>query len=104
VHWDNLLFSPIGVFIQWPLLGFVPAILFTALYHASKRRLAAWAAALWLAYSLYEYAVHRRLLCSGECDIRVDLLLIVPLLWAVSLSAALPALAALLRRRRAPGS
>ena len=34
----------------------------------------------WVAYGVYEYLMYRRVLCSGECNIRVDLLLIYPLL------------------------
>jgi hypothetical protein len=41
------------------------------------------AAIAWLAYAPYEWLMHARVLCSGECNIRVDLLLIWPLLlWA----------------------
>ncbi|MEY4590464.1 MAG: hypothetical protein RL497_2540 [Pseudomonadota bacterium] len=35
---------------------------------------------LWLAYAVYEYLMYTRVLCSGECNIRVDLLLIYPVL------------------------
>jgi hypothetical protein len=38
------------------------------------------AGALWLLYALYELGMKRRWLCSGECNIRVDLLLIYPAL------------------------
>lgn len=34
----------------------------------------------WLAYAVYEWLIATRVLCSGDCAIRVDLLLIVPLL------------------------
>ena len=36
--------------------------------------------ALWLSYSVYEYLMYKRVLCSGDCNIRVDLLLFYPLL------------------------
>jgi len=49
------------------------------------------AAIAWLSYAAYEPAMARRILCSGECDIRVDLLLIYPLLIAVSLAAVVAA-------------
>ena len=42
-------------------------------------------AALWLAYAGYEYLMFRRVLCSGECNIRVDLLALYPLLAAATL-------------------
>lgn len=42
------------------------------------------AAALWLAYGLYESLMYARILCTGECNIRVDLLLIYPILLLVA--------------------
>lgn len=35
---------------------------------------------IWLAYVIYEYGMKLRILCSGECNIRIDLLLIYPIL------------------------
>jgi hypothetical protein len=35
---------------------------------------------MWLLYAVYETGMQQRWLCSGECNIRVDLLLIYPLL------------------------
>ena len=35
---------------------------------------------IWLSYSVYEFLMYKRVLCSGECNIRVDLLLIYPIL------------------------
>jgi len=40
---------------------------------------------LWILYSIYEYLMYIRVLCTGECNIRVDLLLIYPLLIVLSL-------------------
>lgn len=47
---------------------------------------------LWLLYAVYEYFMYKRVLCSGECNIRVDLLLIYPALlggtlWLAAMSA-----------------
>jgi hypothetical protein len=93
----------LGVFIAWPWLALIPAALFLALYSASRRRLVAGAAIAWLLYALYEYAMRRRWLCTGECNIRVDLLLLYPILLAVSLIAAIAAVRAMGRdRRKAP--
>jgi len=52
-----------------------------------RRVLVCVAAIAWLVYAVYETAMARRILCSGECNIRVDLLLIYPLLLALSLAA-----------------
>lgn len=86
----------LSVFVAAPWLALGPALLFGALYGWTRRRLTLVAAVAWLAYFLYEEAVRRRLLCSGECNIRVDLLLLYPGLLAVSMAAAVSAL----RRRR----
>ncbi len=87
-----------ALFIEWPWLALVPAAAFWALHRASRRRPAAVAAGLWLLYALYEQGMRSRLLCSGECNIRVDLLLIYPLLLAVSILGLVAALRALRRR------
>ena len=63
-----------------PWLALVPAALCLAVYLYSRRRLALLSAGLWLFYCAYEYGMTLRVLCSGECNIRVDLLLIYPLL------------------------
>ena len=46
------------------------------------------AAIAWLLYGAYEYALRLEALCPGECNIRVDLLLIYPLLAMLTLVAA----------------
>jgi hypothetical protein len=53
---------------------------------------------LWLFYALYEVGMKQRWLCTGECTIRVDLLLIYPVL-VIGLAAALVSLL----RARTPG-
>ena len=92
-----LVFQPLSVFISQPLLALLPAAAFAVLYHASRRRLVAAAAVLWILYTPYEYAMHRRWLCTGECNIRVDLLLLYPVLWIVSLTALIVGIRALRR-------
>lgn len=50
-----------------------------------RRRLPLFVAgALWLLYAFYEYLVDTGVLCDNKCDIRVDLLLIGPILYVVS--------------------
>ena len=81
----------LGVFVAYPWLALLPAAVFgIAAYR--RRRTVVWAAAVgWLVYAAYETAMARRILCSGECNIRVDLLLIYPLLLALSLAAVVAA-------------
>jgi hypothetical protein len=76
-----------GVFIADPILVLVPTIVFLGLFAVSRRFSALLAGLLWLAYLAYEYAMKLRILCSGECNIRVDLLLIYPVLLVVSIMA-----------------
>jgi hypothetical protein len=52
------------------------------------------AAAAWFAYPPYEFWIQSR--CTGECNIRVDLLLIAPVLLIVSVLAVI----SLVRSRR----
>ena len=86
--------SLIGIFVAWPWLALVPGAAFLGLYTLSRRKIAAAAALLWFLYALYEYSMKRRLLCSGECNIRVDLLLLYPVLIVASITAAIAALRA----------
>jgi hypothetical protein len=67
------------------MYAFALAAVATALYFAA----AAWqqprpaeilALILWAAYSVYEYLVANGTLCDANCNIRVDLLLFIPVL------------------------
>lgn len=82
-----------AVFIEWPLLALLPAAAFFAAARVRKSRAVLAAAVAWTVYALYELAMHARLLCSGECNIRVDLLLIYPALAILSVVAVVAVLA-----------
>lgn len=86
----------LGIFIAWPLLALVPAVLFAFLFTRSRQAASFITALAWLGYVPYEYAMKLRLLCTGECNIRVDLLLIYPVLGILSALA----LFAYFRRKR----
>lgn len=43
------------------------------------------AAIVWLLYAVYEYFIANGTLCDANCNIRVDLILIWPLVWIASL-------------------
>ena len=73
----------IAILIEYPFLALVPAALFVK----SKNRFVLVAPVLWLAYVPYEYGMKLRILCTGECDIRIDLLVLYPVLILVSLIA-----------------
>ena len=74
----------LGVMIQWPALAIALATLFAILFYACRRWITLIAALAWLAYFPYEQAMKMRVLCSGECNIRVDLLLLYPILLLIS--------------------
>ena len=75
-----------AVLIEHPLLALAPVVLFAVLFALSNSRLALTAGLLWLAYFAYEYAMKLRILCSGECNIRIDLLVLYPALILISLA------------------
>jgi hypothetical protein len=77
--------SAMSILVDHPWLTVVPTILFLLLFRTSNKRTVLVVALLWLAYLPYEYAMKLRILCSGECNIRVDLLLIYPALILISL-------------------
>ena len=75
------------LFTHWPALAFLVSCAFAALAWRSRLRIALVAATMWMFYGVYELLMQYRVLCSGECNIRVDLLLIYPVLGAMSLAA-----------------
>jgi hypothetical protein len=79
--------SFLGIFIAFPWLALLPAFAFAVFGYRSHRVLPRIVAVTWLLYAAYEFAMAQRLLCSGECNIRVDLLVIYPVLLVLSLAA-----------------
>ena len=77
----------LGAFIGWPFLALAPAGIFGVLYFRCRRPIILLAMLAWLAYYPYEQAMKLRILCSGECNIRVDLLLLYPVLIVASVLA-----------------
>jgi len=75
------------IFIRAPLLAVVPLGGFLWQFVRTRSPAAGLAALGWGVYLPYEYGMKLRLLCSGECNIRVDLLLIYPVLAFLSLLA-----------------
>jgi hypothetical protein len=77
----------LGIVIYYPGIAFAVAGAFAALWLWRHARSASIATLLWLAYGVYETLMKLRVLCTGECNIRVDLLLLYPILLVVSLVA-----------------
>jgi hypothetical protein len=67
-------------FIEKPWLALLVAGTLMLCAAASRSRVALWVALAWWLYSLYEYAMYYRVLCSGECNIRIDLLVLYPVM------------------------
>lgn len=73
------------LFIPHPWLAIFPALALGMFSFLSKSRLVLFGATLpWLLYSLYECLMKARVFCSGECNIRIDLFLIYPVLLLVT--------------------
>jgi hypothetical protein len=92
-----------SVLIAYPLLAVIPALVFAGLYRLTRRPLLLVVALVWLLYGVYEYAMRERILCSGECNIRIDLLVIYPGLAVASLIGLGVAGLGLRARLRPPG-
>jgi hypothetical protein len=71
-------------FIEYPWLAAVIGTLF-AVAAWRRRRWGTLAVGLaWAVYAVYETGMRQRWLCTGECNIRIDLLLIYPVLLLIS--------------------
>ncbi len=74
-----------GVFVIFPPGSFIPGALYLRLFILLKIKTALLTVILWMAYPVYEYLICTRILCTDESNIRIDLLLIYPLLLVLSL-------------------
>ena len=83
--------------IIFPLGATIIGAVFIFVYIWTKVKFALVTGVLWIVYSIYEYLMYARILCSGECNIRVDLLLIYPVLILVSV---ITAVLVLLKKRK----
>jgi hypothetical protein len=92
--------SFLSILVEFPWIALLPAILLGVMGHRRHRTITWIAAFAWLLYAAYEMAMRLRVLCSGECDIRVDLLLIYPVLLALTVAAVVDTALAARRARR----
>ena len=95
------LFKSMAILIDQPWLALLPAALFGLFALATGRRIASAVAATWAVYCLYELAMKWRILCSGECNIRIDLLLLYPLLLLATVVGLIAVVLAAVRRAKA---
>jgi hypothetical protein len=82
-----ILFRWMGIFAGYPWLVLFPIALFLFIGLGAKARFATAIAFVWMFYGLYEWMMYARILCRGDCDIRMDLIFIYPILLLVSLTA-----------------
>jgi hypothetical protein len=78
---------PLAVFIEYAWLAAVIGAFFAVAGWRRHRRRAMAVGFAWALYAVYETGMHQRWLCTGECNIRVDLLLILPVLLLMSAGA-----------------
>lgn len=76
----------IYLLLIFPAASFPVGLAFAAGAVVRKRKVPAIVGAIWLLYGVYEILMYTRVLCSGECNIRVDLLLIYPILLLATLT------------------
>lgn len=69
-----------GILIAFPWIALIVAGGLACMAWFRRSKVAAVTALLWAAYAGYEYLMLTRVLCTGECNIRVDLLMIYPVL------------------------
>lgn len=87
-----------AIFVEQPWIAVAPAVVFYLLYYPFRLKLVLVAAALWTIYSVYELGIWNGLFCDQDCNIRVDLLVIYPLLAVISGLAILQMFWAIYRR------
>ena len=61
------------------------ALLAVLLWQARKRPGWPVLTLAWCLYAVYEYLIYQRVLCTGECNIKIDLLLLYPVLVGASI-------------------
>lgn len=76
----HLIYAPMAILIEYPWLAALIGAVVVGLGVWRRRRIAVLMGGVWLVYALYETGMKLRWLCSGECNIRIDLLVLYPLL------------------------
>jgi formate hydrogenlyase subunit 3/multisubunit Na+/H+ antiporter MnhD subunit len=88
-----------AILIEYPLLAGAIGLLLVGLGRWAGRRIGVAVGLIWLLYAAYETGMQQRWLCRGECNIRIDLLLLYPLLLVASVVAGVSLLRASRARR-----
>lgn len=83
----DLFYDAMSVLIPNPWLAAFPALGFALLWRRRGGLVVLLAALAWTVYGLYETGIHLRILCTGDCNIRLDLIFAYPPLAALTLVA-----------------
>jgi hypothetical protein len=82
----SIIIACIDLLMEHPLLALVPALGFFVLAFYTRRLTVAFAAIGWTLYAAYEEAMTLHVFCPRGCNIRLDLILIYPLLIVLSIA------------------
>lgn len=93
------LFTLLVPFARWPWMALIPALTFVIVARRLRSPFAWIMASLWFAYGLYETVMW--FYCHSRECIRIDLLLIVPILVVLTVAVALSSIFTWRRRRAA---
>ena len=85
------------------LFAAVSALLMLVIWRWTGQRAWFTLAIFWMLYAGYEFMMFKRVWCTGDCNIRVDLLLIFPLLLGRTFWVASAAAVMWVKRRRLGG-
>jgi hypothetical protein len=76
----------IDLLMGHPLVALVPSLGFFVLTFYTRRLTVAFAAIAWALYAAYEEAMRLHVFCPHGCNIRLDLILIYPVLIVLSIA------------------
>lgn len=82
----SIMIACIDLLMEHPLLALIPSLSFFVLAFYTRRLTVAFAAIAWGLYAAYEEAMRLHFFCPRGCNIRLDLILIYPLLIALSIA------------------
>jgi len=77
--------NALSILIIFPLGATIIGVFYLRMYLKVRAISSLVTGGLWVVYSIYELLMYARILCTGECNIRVDLLVIYPTLLVLSL-------------------
>ena len=77
-------YRAMSILVEQPGWALIPCGTLLLAARTVRSRGAAFCATMWLLYGVYECGMKLRWLCNGDCNIRIDLLVIYPALLAIT--------------------